>query len=168
MRRDRRPGRSPAWVSAWVGRGRAAGLLLLIVGLCAGLGILIALPLWLFATREPGIYTVFALALLAGVLVLLVVRAVIRRSRLSRDPARARAPLVARLLSAVITLLSLAGLYVAAVLFARKLWIVGAVEVVVAGLLLWLLGAARRAARRPRREPKVRKAPTIPADTSGR
>jgi hypothetical protein len=141
---------------------RGAGFFLVLLALCVALGLLIALPLWFFATGEPRVYTIVALALLAGGVLFLAVRGVIRRRRLSRNTPRPRASLLAAALSALATLIGIAGAYLAAALLARRLWVLGAIEVVIAALLLWGLGSLRAAVR------KARKHPPVPAENRSR
>jgi hypothetical protein len=148
------------WAAGWAARLRGAGFFILVIALCAGLGLLIALPLWLFATREPRIYTVLVLALFAAGLVFLVVRGIRRRA--GSDEGGRRTPAVARLFTVLIALVSIAGLYSLAALLARGLWILGVFAVVVFGLLLWLLFGVRGALR------KRQKPPSDPAENNGR
>jgi heme/copper-type cytochrome/quinol oxidase subunit 2 len=148
------------WAAEWAARIRGAGFFILVLALCAGLGLLIALPLWLFATREPRIYTVLVLALLAAGLVFLVVRGIRRRA--GSDEGRRRVPALARLFTVIITIVSIAGLYSLAALLAQGLWILSAVSVIVSGLLLWLLFTIRGALR------KRQKPLSDPAENSGR
>jgi hypothetical protein len=148
------------WAAGWTARLRGAAFFILVIALCAGLGLLVALPLWLFATREPRIYTMVVLGLLGAGLVFLVVRAISRRAG-SEERAR-RTPLMARLLSVLIALVSLAGLYSVAVLFSRRLWVLGGSSLVVFGFLLWPLASLRGALR------KRRKPAADTAENSGR
>ena len=164
------PATNAGWLAAWLERGRKAGLFVLIVALCACLGLLISIPLWLFATRQSAAYTVFTLALIGAGLVLFALRTALRRRRLPQDAGRPARSLVARSLSVVMTVSAFAGLYAVAVLFVRRLWFLGALAAAVSALLLWLLGAARKAARKAAEnaQQKSRKAPTIRAENSGR
>jgi hypothetical protein len=146
----------------WLDRGRRAGFFLLLLALCVALGLLIALPLWLFATGEPRLYTIVALAVLAGGLLFLATRAVVRRRRASRDAPRRPGSLLGGLLSTLATLVGIAGVYVAAALFVRGLWIIGAMAAAIAGLLAWALVSVRTAVR------KAHKAPRVPAENKGR
>ncbi len=148
------------WMAGWIERGRKAGFFLLVIALCAGLGLLIALPLWLFATRQPRIYTVVALSLLAGGLVFLAARAVVRRRRLHAG--HPGLSFLSGILTVLMTVVSFAGIYLMAVAIYRGLWIIAAVAAAITGLFLWLLGRARAAAR------KARKPPSIPAENIGR
>ena len=141
------------WAAAWRERGRNAGFFLLLAALCVGLGLLIALPLWLFATREPRIYTGLALTLMAAGVLALVVRAAVRRSRRPREPAAPGHPVLAGILTTIATLLGIACLYSAAALLVRALWITAFLAVAAGALVVWLLVFLRSLARKPRKVP---------------
>ena len=150
------------WAAAWRERGRKTGFFFLLLALCVALGLVIALPLWLFATREPRLYTSLALCLLGAAVLALVVRGAVRRRRRPREPGAPARPALARLLAAMATLLGLACLYSAAALLVRGLWIVAALELIAGGLLVWLLTFLRWLARKPR------KVPSTPAENRSR
>ena len=148
-------------VSAWIEAGRKIGFVILLVAGSAALGIVIAWPLWRFATGAREAYTITILVLAAGAVVYLVVRAAVRRRSAARDPGRPRGSAASALLTALIAIVAVAGLYLAAAFLARGLWILGAGAAVVWAVLLWLLGRARGAARR-------RKARPVPAENRSR
>ncbi len=148
-------------ISAWIEAGRKTGFVILLVAGSAALGLLISWPLWLFATGAREAYTVTILALAAGGVVYLVVRAVLRSRAAARDPGRRRGSAASALLTALMVIVGLAGLYLAAALFARGIWILGAAAAAAWAGLLWLLGRARGAARN-------RKARPVPAENKSR
>jgi hypothetical protein len=149
------------WIEAWAERARRLGILILILAVCGGLGVLISLPLWLFATAEPRLYTILVLTLIGAGAVYLSVRAIQRR--LTSEPgARPGWAVLAGLLSALMTVFVLASLYSLAVLLSRGLWLMAGAVLAVSFLFLWLLSLARRAARRRRKEAPV------PAENNGR
>ena len=148
-------------ISAWIEAGRKTGFVILLVAGSAALGILIAWPLWLFATSAREAYTVTLLALAAGAAVYLVVRGVVRRRSAARDPGRPRGSAASALLTTLIVIVAVAGLYLAAALLARRIWILGAGAAVAWAGLLWLLGRARGAARN-------RKTRRVPAENKSR
>jgi O-antigen/teichoic acid export membrane protein len=148
-------------VSAWIEAGRKTGFVILLVAGSAALGILIALPLWLFATRAREGYTITILALAAGAVVYLVVRAIVRRRSEPRDPGRPRGSAASALLTTLIVIVAVAGLYLVAAVLARGMWILGALAAAAWAALLWLLGRARGAARN-------RKARPVPAENKSR
>jgi hypothetical protein len=148
-------------VSAWIEAGRKTGFVILLVAGSAALGILIALPLWLFATRAREAYTITILALAAGAVVYLVVRAIVRRRSAPRDPGRPRGSAASALLTTLIVIVAVAGLYLVAAVLARGMWILGALAAAAWAALLWLLGRARGAARN-------RKARPVPAENKSR
>ena len=148
-------------ISAWLEAGRKIGFVILLVAGSAALGIVIAWPLWRFATGAREAYTITFLVLAAGAVVYLVVRAAVRRRSAARDPGRPQGSAASALLTALIVIVAAGGLYLAAALLARGLWILGAGAAVTWAVLLWLLGRARGAARR-------RKARPVPAENRSR
>ena len=148
-------------ISAWIEAGRKTGFVILLVAGSAALGILISWPLWLFATSARVAYTVTILALAAGGVVYLVVRAAVRSRSAARDPGRPRGSAASALLTALMVIVALAGLYLAAALLARGIWILGAGAAAAWAALLWLLGRARGAARN-------RKGRAVPAENKSR
>jgi len=154
-------------LASWIEAGRKTGFLLLLVAGSAALGIIIAWPLWLFATSARETYTVVVLALAAGGIVYLVVRALLRSCTTARDPGRPRRSAVSGLLTALMVIVGCAGLYLVAAMAARRTWVLAALAVVLWIGLLWLLGRARNAAR-ARAEGRTRKARPVPAENRSR
>lgn len=148
-------------LSAWIEAGRKAGFLVILVAGSAALGLIIALPLWLFATSAREAYTVVVLVSAAAGVVYLVVRSVARRRAAVRDSGRPRRSALAGFLTALMAVIGAAGLYAAAALLARGNWILGSLDLVLWAGILWLLGRGRRAAR-------DRKARPVPAENKGR
>jgi hypothetical protein len=144
-------------LSRWIEGARRVGFFLLLLAGSAALGILIAWPLWYFATTARNEYTIFVLALAGAAIVFLAVRGGIRRRKAARDSGVPRRSVLAVLLSVVMVVIGCAGLYAAAALFSRRLWIIGSADVAVWAALLWLMGRARAAA-------KSRKVRRIPAE----
>lgn len=144
-------------VAAWVEAARKTGFLLLLVVGSAALGILIAWPLWLFATSARQAYTITVLALAGAGIVFLAVRAVQRSRKAVQDPGKPRRTFLSVLLTVLIVIVGFAGAYLAAALFVRGLWIIGAGVVVLWAGILWLMGRARGAA-------KTRKVRPVPAE----
>jgi hypothetical protein len=148
-------------VSAWIEAGRKTGFVILLVAGSGALGILIAWPLWLFATSAREAYTITIFALAAGAVAYLVVRAIVRRRSAARDPGRPRGSAASGLLTALTVIVAVGGLYLIAALLARRIWILGAGAAAAWAGLLWLLGRARSAAR-------SRKARALPAENNSR
>ncbi len=144
-------------VAAWIEGGRKVGFILLLVAGSAALGFLIAWPLWLFATSARSLYTITVLGLAGAGIVFLIVRAARRRRKAVRDAGRTPRSFLAVLLGALAAIVGIGGAYLAAALIVRRLWMVGAADVVLSAALLWLLGRARGAA-------KARKVRPIPAE----
>jgi hypothetical protein len=130
---------------------RGAGFLLALLAACAALGLAVSLPLWLFATASPRAYTITALAALAAGIGALVVRAVIRR-RAAPGPRGGRGSPLAASLAVLMSLLGLAGAWAAAAFLVRRLWILAAIELVVAAALVVPLGLLRRRLRNGRKQ----------------
>jgi len=147
--------------SVWLEAGRSAGFAVLLVAGSAALGLVIALPLWLFATSAREAYTITVLALGGAAIVYLVVRSVVRSRSAPRDPSRQGRSALVGIVTVLIVVVGLAGIYLAAALLARGYWILGTAALVVWAGLLWLLGRARGAARN-------RKARAVPAENKGR
>lgn len=141
--------------------GRRAGFVVLLVAGSAILGIIISWPLWLFATSARQAYTAVVLALAAGGIIYLAVRAFARRRSAARDPGRPRRSAVSGLLTGLMVIVGCAGLYVAAALLARGIWVLGAAALVLWAGLLWLLGRARGSLR-------SRKEHAVPAENRSR
>ena len=139
----------------WLEAARKAGFLILLLAGSAALGLVIAWPLWLFATTQRQAYTIFALCLAGGGVLALAVRRVVRRREAPRDPGRPRRTVLTVLLTILLTIVALVGGYVAAVLLYRGLWILAIPALVIWAGLLWGLGFARRASKRrkERRDP---------------
>jgi hypothetical protein len=78
-----------------------------------------------------------------------------------REDGKRRRSALAALLTVVIVVVATAGTYVGAALFARGLWVIGAVELLIWGGLLWVIGRARRAAN-------SRKVRPLPAENVGK
>jgi hypothetical protein len=133
-------------IAAWIEAGRKIGFLLLLVAGSAGLGFLIAWPLWLFATTARSAYTIAVLAAAGAGIILLAVRAAGRRRKTVRDPGTPAHSLLSVLLAVMMGIIGLAGVYLAAALFIRGLWIIGAADIAVWAGLLWLMARARGAA----------------------
>ncbi|MGA2381642.1 MAG: hypothetical protein ABSG85_20275 [Spirochaetia bacterium] len=144
-------------IAAWIEGGRKVGFLLLLVAGSAGLGFLIAWPLWLFATTARQAYTITVLALIVGGIIFLAVRAAQRRRKAVRDAGKPRRTLLSGLLAVLMVIVGVAGVYLAAALIVRGLWIIGAGVVALWAGLLWLIGQARGAA-------KARKVRPLPAE----
>jgi Flp pilus assembly protein TadB len=146
----------PRQGAAGLEAGRAVGFFL--VGGSAALGLGIALPLWAFATSYRTAYTIAFLSAAAAGLAAVAVRKAVRRRRSIRDPGKPRRSALSVGIACLILLVFCAGLYLAAVLLYRNLWILAIPALAVWAAILGLLGWAARAA-------KGRKAPRIPADT---
>ncbi len=114
--------------------GSRAGFLGLLVVLSAALGALIALPLWLFATSAPRVYSLAVLAAAAAAALTAAVRRVLR-SGISWPRAAAKA--LAILLGIAKAALLLAGLYAAAAFAAQRRYAAAA-----AGIVVFLAAAA--------------------------
>jgi drug/metabolite transporter (DMT)-like permease len=132
-------------LSAWIEAGRKIGFLLLLVAGSAGLGFLIAWPLWFFATTARSAYTIAVLAAGGAGIVLLAVRAALRRRKSVRDPGKPTHSVLSVLLAVMMGIVGFAGVYLAAALFIRRLWIIGAADIAVWVGLLWLMARARGA-----------------------
>ncbi len=141
--------------------GTRAGFAVLLAAGSAALGLAIAWPLWRFATAARQAYTISVLALAAAGIVYVVVRGVLRGRSAARDPGRPRRSALSAVVTTLMVLVGLAGLYRAAALFARGTWILGAAAGAAWVLLLWLLGRARSALR-------GRKARPVPAENKSR
>jgi hypothetical protein len=114
--------------------GSRAGFLGLLVVLSAALGALIALPLWLFATSAPRVYSLAVLAAAAAAALTAAVRRVLR-SGISWPRAAEKA--LAILLGIAKAALLLAGLYAAAAFAAQRRYAPAA-----AGIIVFLAAAA--------------------------
>jgi MFS family permease len=141
----------------WLETVRKIGFLILLLAGSAAFGFAIAWPLWLFATSQRQAYTIFAFCLAGGGLLALAVRRLIRRRESPRDPGKPRRTMLSVVLTILLTMVALAGGYLAAVLLYRRLWILAVPALVVWAGLLWALGFARRASKR-------RKERQIPAE----
>jgi uncharacterized membrane protein YhaH (DUF805 family) len=97
--------------------GARIGFLGLLVILSAGLGALVALPLWLFATTSPRAYTAAVIAAAAAALAAAAARRIIR-SGVTWPRARAKALSVLLVLAKAVLLL--ASLYATAAFAARR------------------------------------------------
>jgi hypothetical protein len=140
---------------------KKAGFLFALVAGSAGLGLLIAWPLWFFATSARQAYTITVLCLGGVFAVFLVVRAARRRRAVMRQAGKPRSGLLSIVLTVLIACVATAGAFVAAALFARGLWVIAAIEIVLWGALLWLIGRARRSAN-------SRKVRPVPAENTGK
>jgi hypothetical protein len=89
------------------------------------------------------------------------VRAALRRRKTLRDDGRPGRSALTALLTVLTALVGIAGVYLAAALIARGLWIVGAGVVVLWAGLLWLIARARAAA-------KSRKLRPVPAENGSK
>jgi hypothetical protein len=147
-------------LASWLDALRKIGYFFLLVAGSAGLGFVIAWPLWSFATGAREIYTITVLAILAAGIVFLIVRAIIRGRARPRDPGAPRRNALTVSLTVLIVILACAGAYAAAVLCARRMWILAVPSVLVWVGLLTLLAFLRRLARR-------RKEPLDPAENRG-
>jgi hypothetical protein len=148
-------------LARWFEAGRKIGFLLVLAAGSAALGLLISWPLWYFATSARHAYTVTVLVLAGAGLVFLVVRSVLRSRGATRDPGRPRRTVLSAFLTFLMVVVGFGGAYLAAAFLARGLWFLGAADLAAWGLLLWVLGRARGAAKRP----KVR---SVPAENGSR
>jgi hypothetical protein len=144
-------------MARWLEAARTIGFFLLLVLGSAACGLAIAWPLWLFATAERRLFSIFILCLAVAVLAAVVVRAIIRRRRARRDPGRPLRALLAVLLTILIVAVALGGAYLAAALFYRGMPIFAVPLVLAWAGLLWLLGFLLG-------RTKVRKAGAQPAE----
>jgi hypothetical protein len=144
-------------LTRWVEAGRKVGFLLVLVAGSAALGFLISWPLWLFATSARTAYTITVLGLAGAGVIFLVVRSVQRSRTATRDPGTPRRTFISALMTVLMVLVGFGGAYLAAAFLVRGLWAFGAADLAAWGILLWLLGRARRAA-------KNRKVQAVPAE----
>jgi small-conductance mechanosensitive channel len=135
-------------LESWLEALRKVGFLILLLAGSAVFGFAIAWPLWLFATSQRQAYTIFAFCVAGGGLLALAVRRFIRHRASARDPGRPRRTVLSVILTILLTIVALAGGYVAAVLLYRGMWILAVPALAVWVVLLWALGFARRASKR--------------------
>jgi hypothetical protein len=148
-------------LARWFEAGRRIGFLVVLVAGSAALGLLISWPLWFFATSARQAYTITVLVLAGAGIVFLVVRSVSRRRGAIRDPGRPRRTVLSALLTLLMVLVGFGGVYLGAAVLVRGLWVVGVADLAAWALLLWALGRARSAAKKP----KVR---SVPAENGSR
>jgi len=141
-------------LESWLEAVQKVGFLILLVAGSAAFGFVIAWPLWLFATSQRQAYTIFAFCLAGGGLLAVGIRRFISRREAPRDPGRPRRTILSMLLTVMLTIVALAGGYLAAVLLYRGLWILAVPALVVWAGLLWALGFARRASKRRKEQQK--------------
>jgi hypothetical protein len=118
---------------------RSLGLLLALLAASAGLGFMVAWPLWAFATTYSEAYSVFILLLLIVGAAALVARRVIR-GKAARSPVAGenrRSPAATGLLILAWLVVMILGVYAAVVLFARGLY---GYSIAVLLVLILLLG----------------------------
>ena len=131
-----------------LGLWRTIKQLLVTLGILATIGVLglaLALPLWAFSSFRPRIYTWFALALLGGGVVFLLVRRIARRSRQDGGlGAWGRLRLLPALKRIGIALGCIAAAYSAVVFIVRGLLVPGVLVAVGVVLLGGYLRYARR------------------------
>lgn len=131
-----------------LGLWRTIKQLLVTLGILATIGVLglaLALPLWAFSSFRPRIYTWFALALLGGGVVFLLVRRIARRSRQDGGlGAWGRLRLLPALKRIGIALACIAAAYSAVVFIVRGLLVPGVLVAVGVVLLGGYLRYARR------------------------
>ena len=139
-------------LESWLEAVRKIGFFVVLVAGSAAFGFAIAWPLWLFATSQRQAYTIFAFCLAGGGLLALAVRRFIRLRKSARDPGKPRRTVLSVLLTILLTIVAVAGGYVAAVLLYRGLWILALPALAAWAGLLWGLAYARRASKR-RKEP---------------
>jgi hypothetical protein len=150
-------------LSAWREAGRKVGFFLLLAAGSAATGFAIAWPLWLFATAQRELYTIFALCLAVGGIVAAIVRAALRSRGATRDAGKPRRSALSVILAIFQAIVAVAGLYLETALLYRGLWIIAGITLVLWGALLWLLGLARRAVR-SHGDSQSHKEPGIPAE----
>jgi len=144
-------------LARWVEAGRKVGFLLLLVAGSAALGFLISWPLWLFATSARKAYTITVLGLAAAGVIFLIVRSVQRSRTATRDPGKPRRTFISVLMTVLMVPVGFGGVCLAAAFLVRGLWVFGAADLAAWGILLWVLGRARTAA-------KNRKVRAVPAE----
>ena len=149
-------------LARWVEAGRKIGFLLVLVAGSAALGFLISWPLWLFATSARTAYTITVLGLSGAGVIVMVVRSVQRNRTATRDPGKPRRTFLSVLMTVLMVLVGFSGAYLAAAFLVRGLWIFGAVDLAAGGLLLWVLGRVRSAAKKG--AAKSRKVRAVPAE----
>ena len=130
-------------VARWLEAARTIGFFLLLVLGSAAFGLALAWPLWLFATSQRKVFSIFVLCLAGAGLVAVVVRAIIRRQHSRRDPGRPLQALLSVLLTILIVVIAPAGAYLAAALLYRGMLIFAIPAALVWVGLLWLLGHLR-------------------------
>jgi len=145
-----------SFAAALEGLRKVGFFLALVVG-SAAMGLLIAWPLWFFATSARQVYTITVLVLAGGGIVYLAVRSAQRRRKSLRDAGKPGRGLLSAVLTILLVMVGISGAYLAAALFIRGLWKFGAGAVVVWAGLLWLIGWARGAV-------KTRKPGQVPAE----
>jgi len=123
-------------IRSWGELASKFGFFVLLVVGSATMGVVIAWPLWYFATSARAAYTVFALLLALAGVVFAIVRSVIKRRNATHEASGRRRPLLSSFLVILQVLILLSGLYVFAI----------PLLVACFGLLV-LLGLARRASK---------------------
>jgi uncharacterized membrane-anchored protein len=134
-------------IRSWGELASKFGFFVLLVVGSATMGVVIAWPLWYFATSARAAYTVFALLLALAGVVFAIVRSVIKRRNATHEASGRRRPLLSSFLVILQVLILLSGLYVAAVLFYHGIWVFAIPLLVACFGLLVLLGLARRASK---------------------
>lgn len=128
--------------------GRRTGIVVGLVAVSAALGGLIALPLWLFATASPRLYTAAVIAAsCAGIAIAAVRRLVASGARWRRAVPAA----LGVLLGIAKAVLLLAGAYAAAAFAAGRRFLLAALGLVVALAAAAWIGYGASAGRPPQR-----------------
>ena len=147
-------------MARWLEAARSVGFFFLLVLGSGAFGLAIAWPLWLFATSQSKLFTVFVVCLAGGGFIALVARAIVRRQRSRRDPGRPLRSLLSVLLTLMLVVIAPAGAYLSAVLLYRGLLVLALPAVLIWAGLLWFLGLLRR-------KTKARKDGAQPAENRG-
>ena len=145
---------------SWVELARGLGFLILLVGGSATVGVIIAWPLWYFATSNRIAYTAFALLLALAGAVFATVRSIIKGRNAAAEEGRRRRHALSKLLGVLQILILVSGLYLVAVLSYHAVWIFAIPLFIVCLGLIVLVGLARRTSKTSRDAsivPKIRK-----------